>query len=230
MPQEIGAATMTALMGDTRHAYGLNGANLLSHIKGLGEEVDSERKALTPQQLRAKALAALAELPALTPEFIQESNATWRHVLRDLVQDPDVYDAVLRMQQVTWAADRPAAAAPPAEGPPVTYMLAPGSDLRVWLELRDAPQVPHPQMAGEFLLPDHAMLTTYPRRDRSGWEMGSVTLRGRLVKPGKRQGRREQASYSLPLDEDSEAPGWVQQLARDWLAGLWVPPGATGGA
>ncbi|MFC4328363.1 hypothetical protein ACFPC0_11045 [Streptomyces andamanensis] len=55
--------------------------------------------ALSPQARRRKALKALADVPPLTAEFQADVSATWRRVLSDLVQDPEVEDGILRVMQ-----------------------------------------------------------------------------------------------------------------------------------
>lgn len=57
---------------------------------------------LTPDERRTKALHVLHELPPIQDEFRQDLDATYRHVLRDLVQDPEVEDAILRVMQFDW--------------------------------------------------------------------------------------------------------------------------------
>lgn len=61
---------------------------------------------LSPEERRTKALKALAELPPIEEEFRQDLSATYRHVLRDLVQDPEVEDAILRVMQFDWKQQR----------------------------------------------------------------------------------------------------------------------------
>lgn len=68
----------------------------------------SERaRPLSSEERKAKALRALTDIPPLTPEFLQNCNPTWKRVLRDLVQDEEVENAVLRVMQVDWTTNRP---------------------------------------------------------------------------------------------------------------------------
>lgn len=61
---------------------------------------------LTPEERRAKALKALAGVPPLADEYRAELDPMWKRVLRDLVQDDEVEDAILRVMQMNWKADR----------------------------------------------------------------------------------------------------------------------------
>lgn len=75
------------------------------------EPYDGEGRAytlpqLTPEERRTKALKALAELPPLSEAFLEDCDATWRRVLRDLVQDAEAEDAILRVMQMNWYAER----------------------------------------------------------------------------------------------------------------------------
>lgn len=57
---------------------------------------------LTPEQRRAKALRVLRGVPAVTAEFRAAVNPAWEEVVRELVQDEVVEDAVLRVMQAVW--------------------------------------------------------------------------------------------------------------------------------
>jgi len=61
---------------------------------------------LTPKERRTKALHALREVPPLTDEFRAGLDPMWKRVLRDLVQDTEAEDAILRVMQTAWKTDQ----------------------------------------------------------------------------------------------------------------------------
>jgi hypothetical protein len=83
-----------------------NGAVVKEPYEGDGEAYALSMPQLTPEQRRAKALDALAEVPPVTDEYRADLDPMWKRVLRDLVQDEQVEDAIHRVMQVNWKADR----------------------------------------------------------------------------------------------------------------------------
>jgi hypothetical protein len=61
---------------------------------------------LTPEERREKALKFLADVPPLSEAFLEDLDPTWKRTLRDLVQDDQAEDAILRVMQMIWYAER----------------------------------------------------------------------------------------------------------------------------
>lgn len=62
----------------------------------------SQPPRLTPEERRTRALKALADVPPLTEAFRQDLDPMWKRALRDLVQDDEAEDAILRVMQMNW--------------------------------------------------------------------------------------------------------------------------------
>lgn len=92
------------------------------------------------------------------------------------------------------------------------------SELKVVLDLEDAPDVQNPNLPGSpKVRPRMAVVLAYPR-EGGDWELSMINVIGPRVyeSTGRATKRDFDVAFINPLESDSLTPGWLLTIAMKW--------------